>query len=194
VISSPKISIQRRPDTESDICEVAERLLQNAGVVKALPTPVDELIAFVGIENVEDTENFKDEFIASLPRAARSVFEAAWDKVRGIADLRERAVYVPKATSAPRIHFAKSHELGHQVLPWQKIRMAYRDDDYSLSSEVQELFDIEANFFAAEIIFQGTRFTKRLRDYEPSFAAVFLLADEHGASETCNSPPLRRGT
>jgi len=180
--SSPKISIQGRPDAESDICELADRLLQKAGVVNSLPTPVDELITAVGVENVQDTESFKDQFLASLPRAARSVFDAAWDKIRGIADLREKAVYVPRAASAPRVHFAKCHELGHQVIPWQKVNMTYGDDDYSLSSEVEELFDIEASFFAAEIIFQGERFTKRIRDYKPSFAAVFLLADEHGAS------------
>lgn len=184
--STPKISIQRRPDSESDICEIAERLLQKAGVANVLPTPVDELITSVGVVNVRDTESFKDKFLASLPTAARSVFDAAWDKIRGIADLREKAVYVPRVTSAPRIHFAKCHELGHQVIPWQKINIAYRDDDNSLRSgfigEVEELFDFEANFFAAEIIFQGDRFTKRIRDYKPSFAAAFLLADEHGAS------------
>lgn len=184
--STPKISIQRRPDAESDIREIAEHLIQKAKVADVLPTPVDELITSVGVVNVRDTESFKDRFLTSLPTAARFVFEAAWDKIRGIADLRDKAVYVPKATSTARVHFAKCHELGHQVIPWQKINIAYRDDDASLRSgfitEIEELFDFEANFFAAEIIFQGKRFAKRIRDYKPSFAAAFLLADEHGAS------------
>ncbi len=61
----------------------------------------------------------------------------------------------------------------------------HQDDNRSLSPdvEVERLFDREANVFASEVIFQGRRFTAKVRDFRPSFDAVFLLADTHGASK-----------
>src|SRR5256712_4074650 len=177
------ISLLCRPDSESEISRIADYLLRKAGAVGKLPTPVGDLIALAGVEDVPNSEVFKEHFLASLPQRARAVFESAWQKIRGIADLRERAVYVPKTTTAPRVLFAKAHELGHQVIPWQKLNRAYLDDKRSLTSAAEDLFDLEANFFAADVIFQGHRFANRVRDYAPSFDAVSLLADEHGASK-----------
>lgn len=178
----PGISTARRPDSEAEIARLADLHLKRAGALGRLPTPLDDLVVAAGLLDVTETETFKEAFLASLPERARAAFNSTWQKVRGIADLRERAVFVPKTTSLPRVLFATGHELGHQVLPWQKVNTAFLDDEYSLSPEAEELFDLEANFFAAELIFQGRRFTARVRDYKPSFDAVFVLADEHGAS------------
>jgi hypothetical protein len=108
-----------------------------------------------------------------------------WQKIRGIADLRDRVVYVPTTTTSPRVRFAKAHELGHQVVPWHRVNPAYADDDRSLSPEAQHLFDREANLFAAEVVFQSRGFTVRARDFAPSLDAIFTLADQYGASRHC---------
>lgn len=78
-------------------------------------------------------------------------------KIRGLADLRDKAIYVPSDKS-PRELFVKSHELGHEVIPWHNIESGvpveiYVDDDASLSHDAERIFDIEANFYAAEVIF-----------------------------------------
>ncbi len=161
---------------------LADRCLRQAGAIGALPTPVDVLITNSGIENVTDPETFKESFLASLSDSAGRIFRSAWQKIRGIADLRERAIYVPSTTKDNRDRWAKAHELGHQVLPWQYINTAYKDEDPNLRPDVQELFEAESNYFASEIIFQGKRFALRARDYLPSFDAVFILADDHGAT------------
>ncbi|MBI4274296.1 MAG: hypothetical protein HY659_06325 [Rhizobiales bacterium] len=59
---------------------------------------------------------------------------------------------------------------------------AYQDDDWSLSPNVKDAFEQEANFFSAETIFQGANFRKRARDFTAKFNSVFHLADLHGAS------------
>ena len=41
---------------------------------------------------------------------------------------------------------------------------------------------MEANFFSAEVMFQGSNFTRIVRDYTVSFDSIFHLADMHGAS------------
>lgn len=181
-MASSAISLFRRPTSESAVAEEAEKLLRRASALGRLPTPIDDLTAAVGIEEAIDPEPLLARFLARVGSDAAAVLQAGLQKVRGLADLRQRAIYVAKEGSDRRLLFVKSHELAHQTLPWHKVNLAYRDDDLSLSAEVQEEFDQEANFFAAEVIFQGARFTKRVRDYRPSFAAIFQLADEHGAS------------
>ena len=58
----------------------------------------------------------------------------------------------------------------------------YLDDDVTLSPYIQAKFEMEASFFASEMMFQGKRFREHALDYAPSFAAAFELADMHGAS------------
>lgn len=181
-IVMPVVPLALRPESEIKVSNIADRLLREAGVVGKLPTPIDDLIEFAEVDDVVNADEFKEKFLFSLPEQVRDVFQSAWQKIRGIADLRERAVYVPKGQSVPRAMFAKAHELGHQVLPWHNVNLAFRDDELSLSSDAHDLFDVESNHFAAEVIFQGKRFNHRIRDYSPSFDAVFGLADEHGAS------------
>ncbi len=179
--SHPIVALESAPE----IIKIADRALKAAGAKGKLPTPIEELIQVAQIDD-EDTEGIVKRFLSSLNEGGRALFRSSFQKVRGIADLRERAIYVPSDT-APRERFAKGHELGHQLIPWhhigaEKVSSFYRDTDFTLSPVVRDIFDIEANFFASEVIFQGKRFSQRARDYKPSFEAVFLLADLHGAS------------
>ncbi len=180
-ISSQPLSLVAKPTSDTELIRIAEVKLRRAGVIGKLPTPVDELLACNGVDEIADPEAAKDQFLATLGDYARKRFLAAWQKVRGIADLRERVVYVPHTTILPRVLFAKSHEFGHQVIPWH-YNPVYRDDDRTLNRNVEEVFEREANFFASEVIFQGARFMRRALDYRPSLEAVFSLADLHGAS------------
>jgi len=175
-------SSTRRPDCSSSLEQLAEQLLRRAGALGTIPTPIDDLVAAARLEDAHDLEPFISRFLSHIAGNAREAFLATLQKIRGIADLRERAIYIPAETSQRRRRFVQAHELGHQVIPWHSVNVGYRDDDLSLTGDAQELFDIEANFFAAEVMFQGKRFRNRVRDYTPSFDAVFQLADEHGAS------------
>ena len=91
-------------------------------------------------------------------------------------------MYIPANGKAYRVHFAQGHVLGHQVIPWHNVDPAHLDDDKSLFGNAQDQFEKEANFFSAEVIFQGHRFRSRARDYSASFDAIFYLADQHGVS------------
>lgn len=174
------------PDTSPELITLADRSLRRAGALGKLPTPIEDLIRAANVTAETDTEGVVQRFLSTLNEQSRSWFSSAIQKMRGIADLRQRAIYVP-SDKAPRQLFASAHEFGHEEIPWHQVitnevAAFYADDDYSLGPNVQHKFDIEANFFASEIIFQGKRFITRARDYKPSFEAVFLLADVHGAS------------
>lgn len=183
-LATPNIIVS--PETAPELIKIADRALRVAGARGKLPTPIDDLIEASNIIEDHDTEGVVRRFMSLLNDSSRSFFRSSMQKLRGIADLRERAVYVP-ADTAPRERFAKGHELGHQLIPWHHIgsdRVAsfFQDNEYTLSPFVQDLFDVEANFFSSEVIFQGKRFIQRARDFRPSFDAVFSLADQHGAS------------
>lgn len=171
-----------RVPSETEIARIADRTLRRADALGWLPTPLDRLIAAAKVHEISEPETWRDKFLASLPSRSRALFESAWQKIRGIADLRDRAVYVPGASGGRPMQFPRAHELGHQVIPWHNLNLAYKDDDRSLTAEAEELFDSEANFFAAEVIFQGEGFRRAALDFRPSFDAVFTLADMYGAS------------
>jgi hypothetical protein len=182
--SSP--SVIYLPESAPEIFQIAERTLIAAGAKGKLPTPMEDLLGAAKIARETDPEGVVQRFLKSVSEQGRALFQFSLQKVRGIADLRERAVYVPTDT-IPRKRFADGHEIGHQVIPWHHVASKggsrfYHDTDYTLSPSVRELFDIEANLFSSEVIFQGRDFTRRARDYKPSFDAVFMLADTYAAS------------
>ncbi len=171
-----------RPDSETDISQIADRLLRRADAIGVLPTPVDAIIGTARIIDVIPLEECNEAFLSSLRGSARATFRGIMQKIRGIADLRRRAIYVQQSDRPPRIRFVTLHELGHQQIPWHTVDPTYLDDDLTLSPYIQAKFEIEASFFAAELMFQGRRFRELALDYAPSFDAVFELAAMHGAS------------
>ena len=68
------------------------------------------------------------------------------------------------------------------MLPWHRLDPGRFDDEKSLTCEAEEIFDVEANFFSSEVMFQGSNFTRIVRDYTVGFDSIFHLADMHGAS------------
>ena len=176
------IGVIVRPHSADEVSKYARRALRVADAVGQLPTPIDDLLAAAEIENLKIDEEVKQNFAARLMAAARQEFNSMWQKVRGIADLRERVTYVDENTTPTRIRFTKGHELGHQVLPWHRLDPGRFDDDKSLTWEAEEIFDAEANLFSAEVIFQGRNFTRIVRDYAVGFDSIFHLAAMHEAS------------
>ena len=171
-----------RPESADDVSKYARQALRAADASGRLPTPLDDLLEAAAIGNLQIDDEVKRDFSARLAGATKQAFDSMWQKIRGIADLRERVTYVDENTTSPRIRFAKGHELGHAVLPWHRLDPGRFDDDKSLSWEAEELFDTEANFFSAEVIFQSTNFTRIVRDYAVGFDSIFHLADMHDAS------------
>ena len=171
-----------RPHSTDEVQKYARRALRVADAVGQLPTPIDDLLEAARIGNLKIDEEVKQNFADRLMGAARQEFNSIWQKIRGIADLRERVTYVDENTTQPRIRFAKGHELGHQVLPWHRLDPGRFDDDKSLTCEAEEIFDTEANLFSAEVLFQGNNFPRLVRDYAVGFDSIFNLADMHEVS------------
>jgi Zn-dependent peptidase ImmA (M78 family) len=177
----PKQKIITRPESEDKLSDMVRKLLREADAMGVLPTPIERLFEIARVTNVDRLPD--ESFLANLSAQTKGLFKGAWQKLRGIADLREKVTYVPKDNHTGRELFVKAHELGHQTIPWHKIDPAYLDDVETLSLDAKAIFEREANFFGAETMFQVDRFRMMARDYQPSFDAIFTLADRHGASK-----------
>lgn len=170
------------PSTE-EINRAAERLLRAAAANGELPTPVDRLLEAANLRQGDD-EVFDEETLARAPRAIR-------DKIRGLGLLKkvraalgrnERLVYLnPAVENAGRRNFIALHEVGHDILEWQR-ELVYVDDDMTLSWSTRTRFEREANQAAAELLFQRELFAQIASDYRIGIATVIELAQNFGGS------------
>ena len=127
-----------RPENEKDISKIANNLLRRADALGCLPTPIDQLIEVSTINEIDSLDELNEGFITTLKHNAQAIFKSAIQKVRGIADLRERVNYIPEQNNISRKSFARVHDLGHQVIPWHNINPAYLEDDKTLSPDIED--------------------------------------------------------
>jgi hypothetical protein len=181
-LALPKQKIAVRPESEPKLSNLVRKLLREADAVDVLPTPLDRLFEVAKVKNIAELPD-EEAFLKTVSDKVRNLFIGAKQKLRGIADIRARASYVPPdPNNKGRERFAKGHELAHNVIPWHSVDPAYLDDNESLGPNAKGLFEHEANFFSSDVIFQGSGFRTRVRDYAPNFNAIFKLAVDHGAS------------
>ena len=169
-----------KSDIDPDVDRYAKAILAKAQVGNRLPTPIDEVIACARLaisQNVSLEAKHEGFFTRSL-----GVLQSALKKAKGLVDLRENTIYIDLSALPSRQAFVKLHECGHKVLPWQREALLYIDDDHTLSPEVNEQFEREANHFAAEVLFQGQRFDDDLRTLPLSMKSPLALAKRYGAS------------
>ena len=99
-----------------------------------------------------------------------------------VGRLRGKVIYLDTTLLPVKQTFIKLHEVGHDVLPWQRAAYIYLDDETTLDLEVKDLFEREANQFAAHVLFQLDRFTKDALDLSISLRSPLALAKRYGAS------------
>jgi len=176
----PKLYVP--PDSGREIRERARALLVRGDCLGILPTPIEHLYKVAKIEEVELDQQEMGPIWERFSQTARNMVTGLLNRVRGAADLKKRVVFMPQNDTASRIRFARAHELGHQELPWHYLNHEYLDDNQTLSPRIAGKFEVEANLFAAEALFQGERFRELAEQHRPEFASIFELARMHGSS------------
>jgi hypothetical protein len=179
----PKLAV---PPSAEAITDEVRRLLRAAEVGGRLPTPKTQILACASL--VETGELDLAEYELSLSARASEVFYRAMKKVSGFLDRRTEQIYVDPQLHDSRRTFVTYHEVIHLIVPWQRIQYT-EDDESTLSDGCATLFESEANYGAAEILFQCDRFEREARDFEISVGSALHLANEYDAS--CHSS-LRR--
>ncbi|MFC5601500.1 ImmA/IrrE family metallo-endopeptidase [Deinococcus cellulosilyticus] len=109
-----------------------------------------------------------------------NVLIQALPKIHGMYPEGTDVVFVNLNSLPERQRFVKLHELAHKVLPWQIFSHLETDD--VLRGETRENFEIEANMFAAELLFQGARFQNQALLEPLDIRSALKLAQRFGAS------------
>jgi uncharacterized protein DUF955 len=167
------------PESAPDVTAEVRRLLRAAGIKEQLPTPKEEILACKRL--VETGELDLAEYEATLSERAKDFFHRATSKIFGMFDRRSEVIYVDPHLRDSRKRFVMFHEVTHSILRWQSIVLT-EDDENTISAECETMFEAEANFGAAEILFQCDRFENEARDYALSLESALLLSQKYDAS------------
>lgn len=169
-------------ESQSELETIADRLLKKSGVYGTLPTPLDALSNDAGLSVINDLPE-KESFLKTLPESGKKIFVSALKSLRGIADLREKTIYIPKGQSNTKERFAHAHEIAHQSIEWHNLGDPYMDTQYDFKPSMKKIVEREANYLGAELLYQGDRFRQIALDYSAGMNAALILADQHHTSK-----------
>jgi Zn-dependent peptidase ImmA (M78 family) len=173
------------PEGLLQIRQQALKALRQASALDRFPTPVADVMAAAKIIVAE--ENVLNESFLNKIRNRALQFgkklRSALEKVRGIFDTAVRIVYIDRTLPPIKQVFLKLHETAHGVLVWQKdIYAVIEDCKKTLSPDVSEAFDREANVFASEVLFQLDAFQTEAADFKFGIKVPMQLSKKYGAS------------
>ena len=151
--------------------EIAETLLVEAGSAE-LPTDERKLLSYLGLQQLSFDFMHELDFIPQ---------EKAKPEIRAALSLNERLVATQAGLSSKRKRWGTLHEIAHFILPEHQEKL-FLDTDISLGWWVKQRFEREANAVAAELLFQGNRFTEESLSLPTSIRAAVNLAPNYGAS------------
>ena len=97
--------------------------------------------------------------------------------------MKSRFVFIDKSVYAARQTFIKVHEAAHYVMAWQrKLYAIVEDCEKTISPEIDDYFDREANVFTSEVLFQLDSYSKEAEDYAFGIKVPLKLSRKYGAS------------
>lgn len=167
------------PKSAQDITTEVKRLLRAADIREQLPTPKENILACTQLVLTGELDLAAYE--ATLAQKALRFFHKALSKVLGLLDRRSEIIYIDPHIHYSRRPFVLFHEVTHHILGWQRI-VRTQEDEITLSPECKNMFEAEANYGAADILFQCERFETEAKDFELSLATGLHLSNIYGAS------------
>ncbi len=172
----PQIAV---PASGVAITKEVGRLLRAAGVNGVIPTPREAILACAQL--VESGELDLDAYRESFRTKTAGFLHKATGRVLGFLDFRTKEIYVDPRIHPNKRNFVTYHEVTHKILDWQRV-IYTEDEHFTLIPECRNIFESEANYGAAEILFQCETFQEMARDYNISVASVLHLANCFDAS------------
>lgn len=166
---------------KTDIDRISLEILRGSKSLDIFPTPVDRIVEYAELL-VKTNVDISQIHPTYLDRA-NDFLRNTLSKVRGIFLFKSRVIYLDLSQGFNRKNFVKLHETAHGVLPWQqKTHDIIGDNDLTLSSEQNDEFEAEANYFASITLFQHDRFMEEVSKLNLSIDAAMHLAKHFGAS------------
>ena len=172
------------PDGDK-IREEARRALEEADAFGVFPTPVHQIMEAANLEEMPE-EALDEGFLKSIRKKAGTSTKAlkrALSKVLGVFDSTAGLVYVGRVEYPARKLFLRLHETAHGWLKWQRDTYKIVEDcEQTISPDIADRFDAEANLFASETLFQLDTFTEQANDEPFGLRAPLKVSKRFGAS------------
>jgi hypothetical protein len=164
----------------------ARALLNRASAWNRFPTPIEDILSAANLR-VAPTNLFDPaQLLAYLQTKAAGVtakLKSAVSKILGLYDSSENLIHIDETVAKTKQTFLKLHETGHHEIPYhRKLFNFFQDSESTLSPDVANLFEREANNFARFILFQDDNFSRMALDYEVGIKAPMALSKKFGAS------------
>lgn len=151
------------PQDHREIAARVRRLLEHADAYQVIPTPLDQVLDASQLAIAGDIDLTHDER-KRLRTQFGDLLDRVLVKLQGAILFRAREVWVKPDMQVVRKRFVTAHEIGHDVLEWQRDVIAYLDREQQLRSDVRELFERQANQAAIELLAQGGELRRRADD------------------------------
>lgn len=174
------------PDQLRAVEKRARQLLDRASVWERFPTPINDILAAAKLQ-VAPVSIFNPASILAYIKnkaayAAYSVKHAI-SKLFGVYDAEESVIHIDDTVKESKQNFLKLHETGHHEIPTHKKAFRFfQDCEKTLSPEISDLFEREANNFARYALFQGDGYAKVAADCAFEITTPIKLAKKFGAS------------
>lgn len=153
--------------------ELVKHLLRQAGQDKRDSVNPADFLEFLGLEHLSFDFNLE------LPDDAKATIGGA--RPRALISFDDRLVATDSGLIETRRRFSVLHEIGHFILPNHEHKL-YVCDDMGLSFSTRLTLEREASDFAADLLFQGDRFTLEANSQPVSASVVKKLAEKFRAS------------
>ena len=167
------------PVSIKDIHKVTYDILKQSKSFGVFPTPVDKIVQFaeLHVDNTTGLHDIPNHYISKKIDSITRIMS----KVFGALD-RKKIIYLNPDILDVKKRFVKLHETGHHSMPWQRATFDYVEDQKTLSPDVLEIFEAEANFYASAVLFQMEIFKDIAGSLPLELKSARWLAKHFGAS------------
>lgn len=156
-------------------------LLRKADAVGVFPTPLEQVMEVAQLVAAGDITLDLEER-RQLRKRFGSLVDLVLDRLQGAIHFKAREVWVKSEMHVLRRRFVTAHEIGHDVLPWQRDVLAYLDDHERLRSDVRLVYERQANQAAIELLAQGDALRKEADDSRLTVRLISELSAKYQIS------------
>ena len=160
----------------------ATRMLRESDTLGFFPTPIEQILSTAKVKEVKD-QVLDESFLREIRYKVSNSLKSALKKVLGLFDAVSGLIFIDKSLYIKKQNFIRLHEVGHAYMPHQSsMYKVVEECDYTLSPDVADQFDVEANVFASEILFQNDTFINEAVQSEFSIQVPLKLSKKFDAS------------
>ncbi len=151
--------------------EIVRHVLKESGQDRRDAINLSEVLTFLGLESF--TFDFDSVFLDQAHAGGKSP--------RALLSFQDRIVATDRSLSHVRERFSVLHEVAHYVLPNHQYEF-FLCDEAALAGRSNLVLEMEASELAADLLFQGDRFTLEANSLPIKAATIKSLAAKYNAS------------